>query len=469
VFRCQAHVHVTKEKRKKLDARSETGMFVGYSVDSKARRIAFHIRSHTRIVESDSVIFDESTLVTLSVCSPPRHEDHADHVHINLSIMGETSVPQVPTCHLGETGVWSQHPAPDADAAPNFDMNNLPPLPSLHDEEIPALLENSTNEEIGEENIAEGNSGNAGPSQEGGYEAEQDDEVDKEQQPAVQDQPPAEEQIRASPYPRRNRAPPQRLGEVYNHGYTATLTDDPMTLAEVQNRPDWPFWEAAMDVELKALQELGTFTPTQLPPARKAIPCKWVFKVIRNDLGELLKYRARLVAKGFRQIAGKDFDEVFAAVSKRAFFRMLLSIVASDDRELHHIDTQTAFMNGEIHEELYRQPPSGWSKSTMVWRLHKGVNGLKQAARAWNEKLTKTVNRLGFHSSTGDPSLFISGKSPHAAYLPYYVDDILIAGQSAPIANFKGAIANEFQCEDMGEANLFLGMKIIRNRSTGEL
>jgi hypothetical protein len=156
-------------------------------------------------------------------------------------------------------------------------------------------------------------------------------------------------------------------------------------------------------------------------------------------------------------------------VSKHATFRMLLSIVASDDLELHHIDIKTAFMNGEIREELYMQPPPGWSNSTMLWRLHKGVNVLKQAARAWNEKLTKTVNKLGFHSSKGDPSLFISGTSPHATYRLCYVDDILIAGQSATIANFKRAIAKEFECEDMGEENLLLGMKIIRNRSKGEL
>jgi hypothetical protein len=214
---------------------------------------------------------------------------------------------------------------------------------------------------------------------------------------------------------------------------------------------------------------LDTFTPTQLPPGRKAIPCKWVFKVKRSEKGELIKYRARLVSKGFRQIAGKDFDEVFTPVSKHATFRMLLSIFASDDLELHQIDIMTAFMSGEIREELYMQSSPGWSDSTMVWRLHKGVNGLKQAARAWNEKLAKTVSKLGFHSSKGDPSLFISGTSPHATYLLCYVDEILIVGQSATIAQFKRAISKEFECEDMGEENLFLGIKIIRNRTTGEL
>ena len=86
-----------------------------------------------------------------------------------------------------------------------------------------------------------------------------------------------------------------------------------------------------MDAKLKALQQLGTFTPVQLPPGRQAIPCKWVFKVKRDEKGRLIKYRARLVAKEFRQIAGRDFDEVFAPVSKHATFRMLLAIVASED------------------------------------------------------------------------------------------------------------------------------------------
>jgi hypothetical protein len=94
---------------------------------------------------------------------------------------------------------------------------------------------------------------------------------------------------------------------------------------------------------------------------------------------------------------------------------------------------------------------------------------LKQAARACNEKLTKTVNKLGFHASKGDPSLFVSGTSPQATYLLCFVDDILTAGQSATIANVKCAITKEFECEDMGQANLFLGMKIIRSRSTEEL
>jgi hypothetical protein len=139
VFGCMAHVHVPKENCKKLDARSEPGMFVGYSVDSKAWRIAFQVCNYINIVKSDSVNFDESTLGTLSVCSQPSRREDAEHVDINLSSMRETK----------------QHPAPDAKAAPNFDINNLPPLSSPNDEEIAALLDASTNEEAAEEAAVE--------------------------------------------------------------------------------------------------------------------------------------------------------------------------------------------------------------------------------------------------------------------------------------------------------------------------
>jgi Reverse transcriptase (RNA-dependent DNA polymerase) len=268
----------------------------------------------------------------------------------------------------------------------------------------------------------------------------------------------------------RSRNTPERLGKQYNHGFVAQLTDDPVTLNEVKNRKDWAQWKEAMDTELKALQEFGTFSHAKLPPGRKAIPCKWVFKIKRNEKGQILKYRARLVAKGFKQIAGQDFSEVFAPVSKHATFRTLLSIVASNDLDLHHIDVKTAFMNGDLQEEIYMQPPPGWEgESSTVWRLHKGVNGLKQAARAWNEKLTTTVQKLGFHPSNSDVSLYISGTPPNACYLLCYVDDILIAGSLSMVERVKRQIADIFKCDDMGQASLFLGMKIIRDRAQRKL
>lgn len=136
------------------------------------------------------------------------------------------------------------------------------------------------------------------------------------QQPNIK--APAEERPEIA-CPIRNRAPPQRHGHMRYHGYGATFTDDPTPLEDVTKRPDGSTWKEAMDVELNAFQ-LGAFSPTKLPSRRKDIPYEWVFAVKRNETGELFKYSARVVAKGFCLIAWKDFDEVFAPVSKHATF-----------------------------------------------------------------------------------------------------------------------------------------------------
>lgn len=103
-----------------------------------------------------------------------------------------------------------------------------------------------------------------------------------------------------------------------------------------------------------------------------------------------------------------------------------------------------------------------------MWRSHKGVNGLKQAARARNAELTATLRKCGFQPSKSDPS-FIKGTPPNATFILCYVDDLLIAGNKNSISQIKKHIASSFKCEDMGEANLFLGMKVLRNRSKNEL
>ena len=140
---------------------------------------------------------------------------------------------------------------------------------------------------------------------------------------------------------------------------------------------------------------------------------------------------------------------------------MLLSSVASHDMELHHIDIKTAFMNGDIEEELYMQPPPGWGDGSRVWRLYKGVNDLKQAARAWNAKLTDNRKKLGFVASRSDASLYISHANGRQTYILCYVDDLLIGGKYEDVIRTKQAIKNSFKCDDMGEANLFLGMNCL--------
>ena len=127
---------------------------------------------------------------------------------------------------------------------------------------------------------------------------------------------------------------------------------------------------------------------------------KWVYKIKRDASGNVERYKARLVAKGFRQLEGVDFTEVFAPVSKHATLRALLARVAHHDMELHQLDIKTAFLNGQLEEEVYMEQPPGYAGGGAgnVCRLHRALHGLKQALkqapRAWHKRLSEELPGL---------------------------------------------------------------------------
>jgi len=117
-----------------------------------------------------------------------------------------------------------------------------------------------------------------------------------------------------------------------------------------------------------------------LPSDARAIGCKWVFKTKRDSLGNIERYKARLVAKGFTQKEGIDYTETFSPVSKKDSFRIIMALVAHFDLELHQMDVKTAFLNGELEEEVYMRQPEGFISSTgqnLVCKLKRSIYGLK--------------------------------------------------------------------------------------------
>jgi hypothetical protein len=257
---------------------------------------------------------------------------------------------------------------------------------------------------------------------------------------------------------------------VHEHGLSDELTDEPQSLAECQGRRDWNQWKDAMQAELDSLIKHGTFTLVPRMEGMPLIPTKWVFKIKRDEKGRVDKYKARIVAKGFKQIAGRDYSEVYAPVGRHTTFRALLTEVVLSDLELIHIDVRTAFLNGELEEEIYVTPPPGYASSKHAWLLHKALYGLKQAGRAWHLHLKAILREMGLKVTYSDESLYIL-RSPDGSvtYLLVYVDDLLIAGPKKTVYPLKDKLSERLDIHDLGDVRHFLGMEISRNRDKGTL
>ena len=215
---------------------------------------------------------------------------------------------------------------------------------------------------------------------------------------------------------------------------------------------------------MAALAEKGVYEECERPVGKKVLPTKMVFEVKRDAVGRVERYKARLVALGCRQVEGRDYGEVFAPTVQKGTLRMLLSYAAVEDLEVHQTDVKTAFLNGELTEEVFVAPPPSLQKGNTVWRLKKALYGLKQAARAWHAKLKEELGAAGFQPSAHDPCLFLAGAGSERVYVLVHVDDALLVGNPGAVERAKVAMASAFEVKDLGAASYFLGLEIVRDR-----
>ena len=158
-----------------------------------------------------------------------------------------------------------------------------------------------------------------------------------------------------------------------------------------------------MKKKIEAIEKNETWSLTELPIGHKIIGLKWVFKLKKNSNGEIIKHKARLVAKGYTQQQGVDFDEAFVPVARLDTVRVILAVAANRRWQVDHLDVKSVFLNGELREELYVAQPEGYvvqGKENFVYKLHKALYGLRQAPRAWNTCLDKSLKNLGFIKCT---------------------------------------------------------------------
>lgn len=241
---------------------------------------------------------------------------------------------------------------------------------------------------------------------------------------------------------------------------------EPTTMEEALASDQAEEWTVAMDDEYASLIANNTWTLEVPPPGVKPIPVKWVYKIKRDGAGNIERYKARLVVKGFRQREGIDYQEVFAPVSKYSTLRAVLAIAAAEDLEIHQLDIKTAFLNGDLEEDVWCEQPQGYeSGKGMACHLHKSLYGLKQAPRAWHLRLKAELEKMGFAESCADPGLFIKNENGTPIYLLIYVDDIaMVCKDTSKLESTKEKIMEIFEARDLGPSTYFLGMDIIRDR-----
>jgi hypothetical protein len=228
-----------------------------------------------------------------------------------------------------------------------------------------------------------------------------------------------------------------------------------------------PLWEATMQEEYDSLLENQTWDLVPLPPGRKLVRCKWVYRTKREADGQVRRYKERLVAKGFQQIHGIDYDETFSPVANMDSIRLVLAIATAKGWEVHQMDVKNDFLHNDISEEIYMEQPHGFiHNSSLVCRLKKSLYGLKQTPRAWYEKMDSYLLSHDFVRCKSDCNVYMLRTTDSLMILVLYVDDLLITGSSAStIVVVKDILHDRFSMTDMGPLHFFLGLEISQDDS----
>lgn len=242
----------------------------------------------------------------------------------------------------------------------------------------------------------------------------------------------------------------------------------PESYQEIKGHSDRIQWEKAINEELKSLNENKTWEIIPMPKNKNIVDCKWVLTVKNDSNGNLTRYKARLVAKGFTQKYLFIYDETFAPVARITTFRLMLAFAIQNDLLVHQMDVKTAFLNGNLREEIYMKIPEGVNaKENYVCKSNKALYGLKQSARYWFEEFETVLKQHKFRSSDVDKCLFtLDNGQCHitkSIYVILYVDDVIIITHEIDKMNkFKQYLSKQFEMKDMNEAQFFLGIKIER-------
>ena len=254
-------------------------------------------------------------------------------------------------------------------------------------------------------------------------------------------------------------------------GVMARDIPTPKNYKEAVNSEFADYWNEAIMTEIRNLESFNTWEWVPRPKDRKLVDSTWVFRAKANQKGEVDRMKARLCARGYRQIWGQDYVETHAPVTCLASWRASLAQAAHHGRKIAILDIKSAYLMADVKEDIYMSCPQGLTppRPGYVIKLKRSLYGLKQAGRCWAQLLSKKMQELGLRPSVADPCLFLNdvgdlnGPSESPMTISVHVDDCCICYSSEQTyQDFRRRLEKEFQISKSDDSNTFLGMVIER-------
>jgi len=422
-YGCLAYAHLPYQGRGKLEPRARICTLVGYSSQTKGYRLWDNNKKE--IIQTKHVRFDETKLgyhgtknTTNQILSIFPHDDYAER----------DSEPEEETQN-------EQEDFEHEDDENNIKKGYARPEPILTRSRTVKQREaeehnkntsiGSDNEDNTEDNMIVGASGGQA------------------------------KRIIRNPYGRKGK--PKEQMEI-----NLTQVREPQNLKEAKASPESAHWMQAINEELNNLKRLQTWEEVEETSNVNCIESKWIFKIKRDANGEIARFKARLVARGFSQKEGIDYDQTYAPVARFAIVRLFLAMSVIFGWTTRHMDIKCAYLNGQLKEQLHmRLPTIQDDEKPRIVKLLRPIYGLKQSGHNWNETINSFLIENGF----------VCLKSSNCTYrydldtfLIIYVDDIAIFSRSEEKLNkIVHIIEEKYEARDLGEISYFLGVNILRN------
>ena len=453
-FGCKCYAHIPKQNRTKLEPKAKECIFVGYPSESKAYRVYDPVDK--RLFVSRDVSFLENQTNHSSA-------NYNDAAEIIVDVGGKDDSPSVIQVSSNDSTMNRSQVIPSVISSNNRSQvissainNIIPNDDSNHDEKKQFSSSNTSinNNESSGSNDSGRHIRNRGPVQPYWI---------------LKDQRPSSSALLTTDNSQFDNIHETNAELLYALVSANNINNEPVDLNDAMQRVDSKQWMQAAQEEYNSIIAAGTWELQPLPKGRTAIGCKWTLKQKFKANGDIDRYKARLCAKGYTQKSGIDYKETFAPVAKFASIRTLLAIAAFYDLEIHQMDVKTAFLNGDLEEDIYMIQPEGFvvkGKEHLYCKLKKALYGLKQASRAWYEKMDQALIDIGFNRLQADACVYMIRTKTVLTLISLYVDDLLLLSNCmSHLVHLKQNLSQKFEMKDLGEAEFLLGIQIERDRA----